>query len=51
MDLLRIYAETEALLDTLDLGTLYPGFHPYPFALYTENEVCRNGELRPNGAA
>ena len=49
MDLLRTYAETKALLDTLDLGTLYPGFHPYPFALYTENEVCRGGEVRPNG--
>lgn len=49
MDLLRTYAETKALLDTLDLGTLYPGFHPYPFALYTEREVCRGGEVRPNG--
>ena len=49
MDLLRIYAETKALLDTLDLGTLYPGFHAYPFVLYTESEVCRGGEVRPNG--
>lgn len=46
-----LHARVSARLSTVDFAAIHPGFHAYPFALYTEDSVCLNGRLRPCDAA
>ena len=47
MKMVEWYGAIEKLLERVDFGAIYPGFHRYPFALYTSREICLNGEVRP----
>ena len=47
MKMVEWYVAIEKLLERVDFGAIYPGFHRYPFALYTSQEICLNGEIRP----
>lgn len=47
MNLKEIYAKVDSILDTLDFGALFKGFHRYRFAVYDSREICLDGELIP----
>lgn len=47
MELTQLYASLRRTLARLDFNDLFPGFHPYPFALYTDEEACLDGQLLP----
>lgn len=47
MNLPRLYQAVSAVLQTVDFSALFPGFHPYPFALYTASEICIDGACMP----
>ena len=36
----KTYLEISRRIGTLDFGRLYPGFHPFRFALYNDKKVC-----------
>jgi len=41
------HLEISRRLSGLDLGTIWPGFHPFRFALYDDNRVCFSGSEVP----
>lgn len=47
MNLQSVYQEVSRILDTIDCSALFPGFHRYPFALYTGRDICLNGTIMP----
>lgn len=48
MEKLKIlYHEVEQRLQRVDFSRLWPGFHPFGFALYEENRACVGGALLP----
>lgn len=47
MELTQLYASLRRTLAQLDFNDLFPGFHPYPFALYTDENACLDGQLLP----
>ncbi len=47
MELCRLYESTAGILKRIDFGALFPGFHPYRFALYTDIAICLDGKLLP----
>lgn len=47
MDIQNLYGEIDAILQKIDFTTLFPTFHRYRFALYTQETVCLDGELMP----
>lgn len=47
MDLLETFRTVDAMLDKLDFATLFSGFHRYRYALYTDSEICLDGEMLP----
>lgn len=47
MDLLKIYDEVDAILETLDFNALFSGFHKYSYAIYNSAEICLNGKITP----
>lgn len=47
MDLLKAYNAVRKILDTIDFGALFHGFHPYRFALYTSQEIILGGKIIP----
>lgn len=46
-----LYREAKRRLDRVDFGKLWPGFHLFRFALYTEDAVCLDGALFPRSGA
>lgn len=47
MNLVKRYHEIDAVLETLDFGSLYCGFHKYSYAIYNSKEICLNGKMMP----
>lgn len=47
MDLSNVYHTTDMILNTLDFGSLFAGFHKYRFALYNSKEIYLDGKLMP----
>lgn len=47
MSLPKLYRAVSAVLHTIDFSALFPGFRPYPFALYTTSEICIDGACMP----
>ena len=47
MELTQLYASLRRTLAQLGFNDLFPGFHPYPFALYTDENACLDGQLLP----
>ena len=47
MNLRQAYHAVNAVLDTLDYGALFAGFHRYKCALYTGSEICLDGQMIP----
>lgn len=47
MNLPEVYRAVNAVLDTLDFGALFAGFHKYKYALYTSSEICLDGKMIP----
>lgn len=47
MSLAEAYRAVNAVLDTLDFSALFPGFHKYKYALYTNSEICLDGKMIP----
>ena len=47
MDLLSAHRAVSSLLAQLDFSTLFPGFHPFRFALYDETNACVDGAMCP----
>ena len=47
MNLRQAYHAVNAVLDTLDFGALFAGFHRYKCALYTGSEICLDGQMIP----
>ena len=47
MGLQRIYREVDAILEKVDFEQIVPGFRRYRFAVYTDKEICLDGELMP----
>lgn len=47
MSLQEIYTEVDSILDALDFGALFQGFHKYRFAIYDSAEICLDGNLIP----
>lgn len=47
MNLQEIYIKVDSILDTLEFGALFKGFHRYRFAVYDSREICLDGELIP----
>ncbi len=47
MDIQNLYGEIDAILQKIDFATLFPTFHRYRFALYTQETVCLDGKLMP----
>lgn len=47
MDLQKVYQKVDAILDTLDFGALFEGFHKYRFAIYNSREICLDGRVIP----
>lgn len=45
--MVKRYEEVSRRLNQIDFEALWPGFHPYPFALYTQREAILNGERFP----
>ncbi|HHW94176.1 MAG TPA: hypothetical protein GX734_06725 [Clostridiaceae bacterium] len=45
--LLDTYIKIEERLEKLDLASLWPGFSKPPYALYTDESMCFDGELMP----
>ena len=45
MKMVEWYGAIEKLLERVDFGAIYPGFHRYPFALYTSREICLKGDV------
>ena len=43
------FAAVERELEKVDFQRLWPGFRPYPFALYTEERAVLKGRTVPNG--
>ena len=43
----RLYDEVTHRLTTLDFGRIYPGFHPFRFALYNDETIWLAGEEIP----
>jgi len=46
-DLQILYQKIANLLDEIDFSALWPDFHPFPFALYNQEEVVIDNEKRP----
>lgn len=51
MDLMELYRETAKRLSRIDLDSLFRGFSPLRFAVYSGNECCLDGELIEKPAA
>lgn len=47
MTLSERHRQLRGLLSTLDFDALFPGFHPYPFALYNRREICLEDRTLP----
>lgn len=47
MTLQEVYRQVAEQLAAVPFGALYPGFHPYRFALYDSRQVCLDGSLLP----
>ena len=47
MELQKIYREVEEILKKVDFEQIAPGFHRYRFAVYTDKEICLDGQLMP----
>lgn len=47
MNLLSAHRAVSVLLAQLDFSALFPGFHPFRFALYDEQNACVDGSMRP----
>lgn len=47
MNLLKIYTDVNAILNTVDFNSLFEGFHKYRFALYTSEEIIIDGKNIP----
>lgn len=47
MTLSERHRQLRSLLSALDFDALFPGFHPYPFALYNRREICLDGRMLP----
>lgn len=47
MNLLKIYASVNTILDTIDFNALFDGFHKYRFALYNSKEIIIDGKVIP----
>lgn len=47
MTLHEIYLQVNSRLETMDLGTLFAGFHLYKFAIYNSSEICIDGGVIP----
>lgn len=45
--MIKIYRKVTDLLKKIDFEVLWPGFHLYPFALYTQHETILNGDSFP----
>lgn len=45
IDLNYIYSEVGRRIDSLDLENIFAGFRRYPFAIYTSENICLNGEI------
>lgn len=43
----EIYQKLDTILNKIDFEQIAPGFHRYRFAVYTEKEICLDGELMP----
>lgn len=50
-NLKELYRETERRLTRVEFDRLWTGFHPFPFALYAEDDVCLGGEIIPRSSA
>ena len=48
MEMLSVYNAVGKILNTLDFGGLFHGFHPYRFALYTSREIILDGKTIPH---
>ncbi len=47
MDLLSAYNAVNVILDGIDFGALFDGFHKYRFALYSSKEIIIDGRAIP----
>ena len=47
MNLRSVYDSVSAVLDGIDFGELYCGFHRYGMALYNADEACVDGNMIP----
>lgn len=47
MNLSEMYHIIEKNINSIDFEKLWPGFHPYDFAIYNDETVCLNGQLIP----
>lgn len=48
VDLQKIHAAVDAILNSVDFNGLFPGFHKYRFALYTSEEIILDGKIVPH---
>lgn len=47
MELFEIYRKVDAILNKVDFEQIVPGFRRYRFALYTQEEICLDGQMMP----
>ncbi len=47
MNLLKAYTEISSRIANVDFEMLWEGFRPSKFAVYSDREVCFNGEMMP----
>ena len=47
MQLRKLYREVETILNKVDFEQIVPGFHRCRFALYTQEEICLDGQMMP----
>lgn len=47
MNLLKMYADVNTILDAIDFNALFEGFCKYRFALYTSQEIVIDGRTMP----
>lgn len=47
MELIEVYNRVNNVLCALDFVALFAGFHRYPFAIYSHEEICLDGMLLP----
>ena len=47
MQLQKIYRDVDEILKKVDFQQIAPGFRRYRFAVYTEKEICLDGQMMP----